>query len=197
MFIYIYMILYGSWYLSFSIDESFIHVYTLFNYDFLWLMASAMSNQRVAHRASQAFTAKHAVSELPASMQADLASARPVASSLCFPQQLSQNSWCPKPWTDGWLISNLIQKISDYMNMCLCFFSGWFLWWRWFVDALFIAESLLITFLSPDFWMKPLRCWKSLEPSIVVSLNPNVLGGWAPKIWSVWDQHPIFYPFLG
>lgn len=105
--------------------------------------ASAMSNQRVAHRASQAFTAKHAVSELPASMQADLASARPVASSLCFPQQLSQNSWCPKPWTDGWLISNLIQKISDYMNMCLCFF----------LDDFYDDVDLLMPFSLPRVFL--------------------------------------------
>ena len=104
--------------------------------------ASAMSNQRVAHRASQAFTAKHAVSELPASMQADLASARPVASSLCFPQQLSQNSWCPKPWTDGWLISNLIQKISDYI--CVCVF---------FLDDFYDDVDLLMPFSLPRVFL--------------------------------------------
>jgi len=62
------------------------------------------------------------VSELPASMQADLASARPVASSLCFPHQLSQNSvFVPKTMA-SWLISSLFQKFSDYEYVFLFFF---------------------------------------------------------------------------
>ena len=68
-------------------------------------------------------------------MQADLASARPVASSLCFPRQLSQNSVFLPKTMDSWLISSLFQKFSDYEYVLLFFFLD-DLWWRWFVDAL-------------------------------------------------------------
>ena len=129
-------------------------------------------------------------------MQADLASARPVAS--WNPHQLGQNSWCPKQWIHGWLISSLFLFVFwQWIGVCF-FFSGDIYDDVDLLMPFVIAESLLITFLFPDFWMKPLRCVFFLEPSIVVSLNPNVLhGGWAPNLYGQLGSSSHFLSISG
>lgn len=166
----------------------------LYFYDFLWLMASAMSNQRVAHRASQAFTAL-----------ARCFTARSVRCPSC--QRPCRQIWhqlvlshpeirttpgvkiigAQNLWIHGWC--QVYFKHFLTMNMFVCLFFFFFIWMiyddRWFVDARFI--SVFVPWLLDEaMW----RCRKFPWNHPLWHLKSQHAWWLSPKNMVRWDHHP-------